>query len=78
MANTETVTAPDDHGDNPFRSVVEAAAFLRLTRAALDRYRWSGGGPKYRKHGGRVFYHIDDLHAWSESRQYHDSATRVQ
>lgn len=68
--------APDD-GENPFRTVTEAAAFLRLTRAALDRYRWSGGGPKYRKHGGRVFYHIDDLVAWSESRKYHDSATRA-
>ena len=72
-------TAPQvNSSDNPFRSVVEAAAYLRLTRAALDRYRWSGGGPKYRKHGGRVFYHIDDLNAWSESRQYHDSATRAQ
>ncbi len=69
---------PRNPDENPFRSVVEAAAYLRLTRAALDRYRWSGGGPKYRKHGGRVFYHIDDLNAWSESRQYHDSATRAQ
>jgi len=65
-------------GENPFLSVVEAAAFLRLTRATLDRYRWAGGGgPKYRKHGCRVFYHKDDLIAWSESRQFRDSATRV-
>lgn len=73
MAKTETRY----DGENPFLTVVEAAAFLRLTRAALDRYRWSGGGPKYRKHGGRVLYHKDDLIAWSESRQYQDSATRV-
>jgi hypothetical protein len=69
---------PPDKGENPFRTVIEAAAFLRLTRGALDRYRWLGGGPRYRKHGGRIFYHIDDLVAWSESRQYQDSATRSQ
>jgi hypothetical protein len=30
--------------------------------------RVTGGGPKYRKHGRYVRYHIDDLNAWSEGR----------
>lgn len=62
---------------SPFLNVAEASEYLGLTRSTLDHYRWAGGGPNYRKHGGRVFYHIDDLTAWSEGRQYRDSATRV-
>jgi hypothetical protein len=27
--------------------------------------RWMGNGPNFRKHGGRVFYHIDELKEWS-------------
>ena len=34
----------------------------------LDNLRWIGTGPKFRKHGGRIVYHIDDLEAWSEKR----------
>ena len=55
----------------------EAADYLGLTRSTLEHYRWIGGGPSYRKHGGLVFYHIDDLIEWSERRKFKDSATRV-
>lgn len=61
---------------SPFLNVAEASEYLGLTRSTLDHYRWAGGGPNYRKHGGRVFYHIGDLDAWSEGRRYRDSATR--
>jgi len=60
-----------------FLSVKEAAEFLGLKRSTLDHYRWVGGGPRYRKHGGRVKYTEPDLEAWSESRQFQDTATRV-
>jgi excisionase family DNA binding protein len=62
---------------SPFLTVDEASEYLGLSRSTLDHYRWAGGGPNYRKHGGRVFYHIDDLDAWSAGRRYRDSATRV-
>lgn len=60
-----------------FLSVKEAADYLGLKRSTLDHYRWIGGGPRYRKHGGRVKYTAPDLDQWSESRQFQDTATRV-
>ena len=63
---------------SPFLRATEAAEYLGLTRSTLEHYRWAGGGPEYRKHGGRVLYHVDDLNAWSENGRYKDSATRVQ
>lgn len=31
--------------------------------------RWMGTGPIFRKHGGRVYYHIDELQEWSMERR---------
>ncbi len=62
--------------DSPYVNVEEAAAYLRLKRRTLDNMRWIGGGPKYRKHGGRVFYHRDELKAWSESRAFKSTSER--
>ncbi len=50
---------------NPFLTVAEAGTFLRLKKRTLDNMRWVGNGPNFRKHGGRVFYHIDELKEWS-------------
>jgi len=58
-----------------FLSVVEAAKYLGLKRSTLDHYRWVGGGPKYRKHGGRVFYTKEALDDWSEGREFENTAT---
>jgi Helix-turn-helix domain len=54
-----------DHSDNPFLTVAEAAAYLRLKKRTLDNMRWMGTGPKFRKHGGRIYYHVDELKEWS-------------
>lgn len=62
--------------DSPYVSVAEAAAYLRLKRRTLDNMRWAGGGPRYRKHGGRVFYHRDELEAWSKRREYRSTSER--
>ena len=62
---------------SPFLRATEAAEYLGLTRSTLEHYRWVGGGPCYRKHGGLVFYHIDDLIEWSERRRYRDSANKA-
>ncbi len=53
---------------SPFLTVPEAADFLRLRRRTLDNLRWSGGGPRYQKHGGRVVYARRELQAWSTAR----------
>lgn len=54
---------------SPFLDTSEASDYLRLKKRTLDNMRWLGTGPKYRKHGGRILYHIDDLDAWSSERQ---------
>ncbi len=51
----------EEVNQNPFLNVREAGAFLRLKKRTMDNMRWMGTGPGFRKHGGRVFYHIDEL-----------------
>lgn len=58
-----------------FLNVAQAADYLGLKRSTLDHYRWVGGGPNYRKHGGRVFYTQTSLDNWSEGREFQDTAT---
>jgi predicted DNA-binding transcriptional regulator AlpA len=53
---------------SPFLNVEEAAAYLRLKKRTLDNMRWQGIGPRFRKHGGRILYHRDDIVEWSQSR----------
>jgi len=48
-----------------YLSVDEAADFLGLASQTLNNMRWKGTGPKYHKHGRKVFYHIDELKRWS-------------
>ena len=53
---------------SPFLNTAQAAHYVGLSRRTLEKMRTVGGGPKYRKHGRYVRYHIDDLDAWSGSR----------
>jgi hypothetical protein len=34
----------------------------------LEKFRTTGRGPAYRKHGRYVRYHIGDLDAWSKAQ----------
>ncbi|NNE40792.1 MAG: helix-turn-helix domain-containing protein [Marinicaulis sp.] len=52
---------------SPFLITTEAADYLQLKKRTLENMRWRGQGPKFRKHGGRVCYHVDDLDTWSRS-----------
>ena len=54
-------TAMKTDTDNPFLTVAEAASYLRLKKRALDDRRWMGTGPKFRKNGGHIYYHADEL-----------------
>ena len=51
----------EDERQSPFLNVREAGVFLRLGKRTLDNMRWMGTGPNFRKHGGRVYYHFDEL-----------------
>jgi Helix-turn-helix domain len=53
---------------SPFLSTAQAAHYVGLSRRTLEKMRTVGGGPKYRKHGRYVRYHIDDLEIWSAAR----------
>lgn len=55
---------------SPYLFAEEAAIYLRISERALESFRSNGAGPPYRKHGGRVVYHRDDLDAWSRARTY--------
>jgi hypothetical protein len=48
---------------------VEAAAWLRLTKNALEKMRAQGRGPVYRKHGRYVRYRIEDLADYSKANK---------
>lgn len=62
----------DQKPSSPFLTTEEAAEFLRVEPRTMDNWRWSGGGPKFRKHGGRVVYHVKELIRYSETRHgYH-------
>ena len=47
---------------------VEAARQLGLKPGTLNQWRWLGKGPRFRKLGGAVRYHVDDLQNWVEQR----------
>ena len=51
--------------DNPVLTVAEATEYLRLKKRTLDNMRWMGTGPKFRKHGGRIYYDFAELKEWS-------------
>jgi hypothetical protein len=57
-----------DDCDVPFLTVEEAATVLRVAKRTLDSHRSHKTGPAFRRHGGRIVYHLSDLLAWSELR----------
>lgn len=53
--------------DRPYLNTAQAAHYLGLSARHLERMRSQRGGPHFRRHGRFVFYHADDLDAWSRS-----------
>ncbi|MBS0251281.1 MAG: helix-turn-helix domain-containing protein [Proteobacteria bacterium] len=62
---------------SPFLTVDEAAAYLRLKKHTLDNMRWQGTGPRFRKHGGRILYHRDELKEWSDGLRRRSTSGRT-
>lgn len=54
---------------SPFLSTAQAAHYLGLSQRTLEDWRGEGLGPRSRRHGRFVRYHIDDLDAWSKGEQ---------
>lgn len=54
-----------DDPDDPFLTVDEAAAFLRMSKRTLANHRSQKTGPECRRHGGRIVYRRSALLAWS-------------
>ena len=62
---------PASRKGSPFLNTAQAAHYLGLSRKTLEKLRVIGGGPKFRRHGHHVVYHIADLDAWSDERAHH-------
>jgi hypothetical protein len=62
---------------SPLLTTPETAERLRLKKHSLDNMRWQGTGPPFRKIGGRVFYHIDDLKKWLDEARRRISSGRL-
>ncbi len=59
---------------NSILDTKKAAAYLNLSSHTLDKWRWSGGGPKYLKLGRSIRYCQDALDRFiSESIRHHTS-----
>jgi hypothetical protein len=65
MAHVTSAVAPSRYLDSD-----EAAEFLHLSRRTLEKHRYLGGGPRFRKFGRRVRYTMADLERWAEARVF--------
>ncbi len=55
----------------------QVAEILGKSTAWLERMRWKGGGPPFRKFGRHVRYSLDDLMQWIESKPKLTSTTEA-
>lgn len=56
---------------SPYFLEIEAAKYLRMDIRTLRRHRSDETGPPFRRHGGILVYHENDLDGWSA----HNSVT---
>jgi predicted DNA-binding transcriptional regulator AlpA len=56
-------------------TVVEAAAYCRVSKSFLDKARVYGDGPPYVRLGGRkILYRVSDLDAWMAARVFNSTS----
>jgi len=55
----------------------QVAEILGKSTAWLERMRWKGGGPPFRKFGRHVRYSLDDLMQWIESKPKLTSTSEI-
>ena len=64
----DAVRAANAKKGSPFLNTAQAAHYVGLSPRTFERMRRTGRGPRFRKHGRYVRYHIADLDAWSAGR----------
>lgn len=47
---------------------IELAARWNISHRTLERWRWSGEGPRFIKIGGRVVYRLEDIEAYEQEQ----------
>lgn len=63
---------------SPYLSTGQVAFFLGLSDRKLQQMRASGEGPRFRRHGRHIRYHIDDLETWSnDTCSLHDGLSVI-
>jgi hypothetical protein len=67
MDDDEITRAERARQSHPFLNTRQASHYLGLSVRHLERMRGRGDGPAFRRHGRLIFYHIDDLNAWSRA-----------
>ena len=53
--------------ERPYLNTRQSAHFLSISVRKLEQMRSAGTGPRFRRHGRLVYYHVDDLESWSRS-----------
>lgn len=51
----------------PYLNTRQSAHFLSISVRKLEQMRSEGTGPRFRRHGRLIFYHVDDLESWSRA-----------
>ncbi|MGK9236555.1 helix-turn-helix domain-containing protein [Inquilinus limosus] len=64
----DTARAARAKKGSPFLNTDQAAFYIGLSTRTLEKMRSTGRGPRYRRHGRHIRYHIADLDGWSEGR----------
>lgn len=57
-----------------FFTTVEAASILKVSKRTLEKWRKSGGGPRYAKLGSRVTYPGKCLREWIDSHTHRNTS----
>lgn len=67
MEDDVHVRAERARNGSPFLNTAQAAHYIGLSSRTLETMRYTGRGPRFRRHGRFVRYHIDDLDQWSRA-----------
>lgn len=53
---------------------IKLAARLNISPRTLERWRWTGEGPRFMKVGGRVVYRLEDVEGYEDSQLRNSTA----
>jgi hypothetical protein len=58
---------PPAKSGRPYLNTRQTAHYLAVSVRTLLTMRGAGKGPRFRRHGRLVYYHVDDIEAWSRA-----------